>query len=83
MSEKNTTPCGICSFCIADKIPLEKQNPEVLQKQILTLLENSSYNSKELHNILNCTEDELIDNLKALLDISKIKITDNAKYQLV
>lgn len=81
--ETEMEPCGICSYCIADKLTAEKPDPEVFQKQILTLLQQSNFNSKELLGILNCNEADLIDNLKALLDVSKIKLTNNNKFSIV
>ena len=78
--EVNTTDCGICSYCIADKLPKEELPIEALQSQILVLLQQSNYTSKELLDILNCNEADLINSLTALLDVSKIQITSNAKY---
>ncbi|MFD0962882.1 RecQ family ATP-dependent DNA helicase [Pseudofulvibacter geojedonensis] len=80
--EENLTDCGICSYCLSDKLPKEKISPDFLQNQILTLLQQANYSSKELLDILDCNETDLINNLSALLDVSKIKLTSNAKYSI-
>ena len=79
--EDSTENCGICSFCISEKIS-KKQNSINLQEQILISLKEASLNSSELLNQLQCSSDELLDTLRALADSSLIELLPNNKYKI-
>lgn len=73
--------CGVCSFCIAEKIT-RKESHLNLQDKILTLLKQQSKNSAELQNELQCDTEALIDTLRTLADSSTIEVLANNKYKL-
>lgn len=76
--EKNTTNCGICSYCISKK---EKNiNSNQLSQLILNIISEKPYSSRELEKIMDCKEQELIFALQELLDEEKIIILPNNKY---
>jgi ATP-dependent DNA helicase RecQ len=79
--ETSTENCGICSYCISDKIK-KKEHSLNLQDQILDILTNTPKNSSELLMQLQCNSDELLDTLRALADHSKIELLPNNKYQI-
>lgn len=78
--EKNTENCGICSFCIQSK--KEVNTIKSILPQVLEKLSNKPYSSRELVNLLNCTEEELIFALKELLEEEKIKILPSNQYTI-
>jgi len=76
--EKNTSNCGICSYCISKK---EKNNNTIqLNQLILKLIAEKPFSSRELEKITDCKEQELIFALQELLDEEKIIILPNNKY---
>lgn len=76
--EKNTTNCGICSYCILKK---EKSiNSNQLNQLILNIVSEKAYSSRELEKIIDCKEQELIFALQELLDEEKIIVLPNNKY---
>lgn len=76
--EKNTSNCGICSYCISKK---EKSiNTVKLNELILNLIAEKPISSRELVKIMDCKEQELIFALQELLDEEKIIILPNNKY---
>lgn len=78
--EKNINPCGICSACIkSNKVPL---NTEQLKQQIIHALESGDQSSRNLLNVLNCSENELKTVLKLLLEHQIIIITSTNTYKL-
>lgn len=79
--EENEHQCGQCSNCIAEKITA-KESIHDLQDRIINALKKQPLNSKELLNSLNCSEEPLLQTLRALADVSKIRITPDNKYQL-
>jgi len=78
--EESDTSCGVCSFCIALKISKREQNSN-LEQQIINALSNNSLSSKELQKKLNCSQEELTDTLRLLLDASKITLLANQKFK--
>jgi ATP-dependent DNA helicase RecQ len=78
--EKNTTNCGICSYCIAKKEKTTKSSP--LNQLILSTISKKPYSSRELEKIMDCKEQALIFALQELLDEEKIKILPNSKYTI-
>ena len=79
--EDTTANCGICSFCISEKIS-KKENSLNLQEQLLDALKSNSQNSLELLNLLQCDSEELLETLRALADQSKIELLPNNKYRV-
>jgi ATP-dependent DNA helicase RecQ len=79
--EKNTSECGICSYCIAKKNKSSDTKPLVIL--IIELLSEKAQTSRELLKTLHCNEELLIFALQELLDDKKIKIAANNKYTLV
>jgi len=78
--EHSNKTCGICSFCIAEKISEREKTPN-LQLQIMELLKNTSLNSRELQEKLQCNSDELTRVLRELLDTSKLSMLPNNKFK--
>jgi len=78
--EQSNKKCGICSFCISDKISALENIPN-LQQQITELLKITSLSSRELQEKLQCNSDELTRTLRELLDASKLSILPNNKFR--
>ncbi|PKP16203.1 MAG: RecQ family ATP-dependent DNA helicase, partial [Bacteroidetes bacterium HGW-Bacteroidetes-23] len=76
--EKNTTNCGICSYCISKKE--KNKNSNQLSQLILDRITEKPYSSRELEKLIDCKEQELIFALQELLDEEKIIILPNNKY---
>jgi len=78
--EKESTDCGICSYCITKNrkpvSPIESANA------ILGLLKAEAFNSKELENQLDLTTEETVFALQILLENERITIDTNNKYTL-
>ncbi|WP_418263620.1 RecQ family ATP-dependent DNA helicase [Flavobacterium faecale] len=78
--EKDTEPCGICSYCISKK---RKPNDlESLYTLIITLLKKEDLSSRELQNRTQTTKDTIIFALQTLLEKEIIKIKPNNTYTL-
>ncbi len=77
--EHLNTPCGCCSFCVAEKITL-KESGIILHDKIITLLKKQPMTSTKLEQQLECSSENLITALRSLLDASKIKLLANNKY---
>ena len=78
--EETKEKCGVCSFCIAEKIIAREKNSN-LEKRIIQELKTSSLNSKELLQKLECSEKELTNTLRILLDNSRIILLPNQKFK--
>ena len=76
--EKNTSNCGICSYCISKKE--KNNNSNQLNQLILNIISEKPYSSRELEKLIDCKEQELIFALQELLDEEKISILPNNKY---
>ncbi|MEZ4837896.1 ATP-dependent DNA helicase RecQ [Flavobacterium sp.] len=76
--EKNTSNCGICSYCIAKKE--KSSNLPQLGQLILQYVSEKPLSSRELEIIIDCKEQELIFALQELLDEEKIILLPNNKY---
>ncbi len=79
--ETTNENCGICSFCISEKI-IKKETTLNLQEQITTLLKDSALSSTEILNELQCPPNELLNLIRNLVDHSKIELLPNNKYRL-
>lgn len=80
--EKSKDNCGICSVCVQSKTKT-KNNSSSLREQILKVLEQEDLSSRQLLLTINCTESELIESLKLLIETKKIKITDSNTYKIL
>jgi len=78
--EKETTDCGICSYCIT-KTKGKKDIPS-LSKKIIALLQTEDLNSREIQNKIKTSTDDVIFALQQLLENDSIIIQKNNKYTL-
>lgn len=78
--EKTTKKCGVCSFCIAEKIAEREQNTN-LEERIIREIKLLPLNSKELLHKLKCSEKLLTSTLRLLLDNSRIITLPNQKFK--
>ncbi len=78
--EKDSTDCGICSYCInKNRKPV---SPVASANAILELLKESAQSSKQLEEQLGLTPDETIFALQILLENNRITINNNNLYIL-
>ncbi|WP_111684046.1 RecQ family ATP-dependent DNA helicase [Winogradskyella tangerina] len=80
--EKSSKPCGICSVCASKKV-VENQNEINISESILKALETEELSSRQLLSVVACSEKLLIQNLKNLIELNKVKITDANTYKLI
>lgn len=78
--EIETSDCGVCSYCIAKNRPQRKAGE--LTGDIIALLKNAEYNSREIEEQLELTPQETIYGLRLLLENNIIKLNTNNKYSL-
>ncbi len=81
--EKPTKNCGKCSVCVSKNSILKSSSNTEIKKQIITILKEEAISSRELLLQLQCTEKELLLNLKELIEANTIKITDCNTYRLI
>ncbi len=79
--EQDTVPCGICSFCVADKLT-SQENVINLKKIILKTLKNNHFSSVELEEQLQCSKETLIDLLRIMCDNSEIIKLPNNTFKI-
>jgi len=79
--ETSNQQCGVCSHCISKKIS-KRENTADLQLQIIDALKNSSLNSKELQEKLQCNTSELTSMIRNLLDTKQITLLANQKFKI-
>lgn len=75
--EKVIEDCGICSFCLNKK--QKTSNTEEIRNQIIEILKVTPKTSRELSEVFQIEEKELLTILKQLLEYNKIQI--NTKNQ--
>jgi ATP-dependent DNA helicase RecQ len=80
--EKDAKPCGICSVCTSIKKTVKPQDANFIKKRIIELLETGDQSSRNMIAALNCTETELKNVLKLLLEHDIISITPINTYKL-
>ena len=80
--EKDAKPCGICSVCTSTKKMVKPQDAYTIKKRIIELLETGDQSSRNMIAALNCTETELKNVLKLLLEHDIISITPTNTYKL-
>lgn len=80
--EKDTKPCGICSVCTNTKKAINTQIKTNIKNSIIELLENGEQSSRAMVQVLNCSETDLKNVLKLLLEHQIISITATNTYKL-
>lgn len=81
--EKSEEDCGLCSVCIK-KTSKPQSKPDVtIANKILKVLAQENLSSRQLLLAINCTESQLIESLKVLIETKKIKITEANTYTLL
>jgi ATP-dependent DNA helicase RecQ len=78
--EKNTNPCGICSYCIQAK---KTESPiEPLSEKIMSLLKTAPMNSREIQMLTKKSSEAIIFALEHLIEKDCIEVQSNNKYTL-
>jgi ATP-dependent DNA helicase RecQ len=78
--EKNTNPCGICSYCIQAK---KTESPiEPLSEKIMSLLKTAPMNSREIQMLTKKSSEAIIFALEHLIENDCIEVQSNNKYTL-
>ncbi len=80
--EKDTKPCGICSVCVNTKKDNTPQDINTIKKRIIGLLESDELSSRAINTALDCSEKDIKDVLKLLLEHNIISITPTNTYKL-
>ncbi|GGW69917.1 ATP-dependent DNA helicase RecQ [Winogradskyella epiphytica] len=78
--EKSTATCGQCSVCIAKASAGTTINTETIKLQILKLLETEALSSRQLLQKIQCSEQELIQQLSELIELKQITLTHANTY---
>jgi len=79
-NEKHLTDCGICDVCIQYKM---KTKTLSLTKSLLSLLtKQQELTSREICELLNQNEKEILATLKQLLEENKIRILKGNKFKI-
>jgi ATP-dependent DNA helicase RecQ len=79
--EKESSDCGICSYCIGKEI--KHNDISLVTEKIMGLLKIQDLNSREILKLTKNTQDDVIFALQQLLENNKIKIHSNNKYTLI
>lgn len=80
--EKTSTNCGKCSVCLNKNSGISYSNKVSISNLILKNLKGKDLSSRQLLQIIKCSEQELIHSLSELMEIKKIKITQANTYSL-
>ena len=80
--ETNAKPCGICSVCCSNKKAPSVKETMSLKNKVIELLENGEQSSRNMVTTLNCTDTDLKNVLKLLLEHQIIRITPTNTYKL-
>ena len=80
-NETISKPCEKCDVCLANSS--KKAPVKNVIDEILVALKKQALTSKELCNILNFPEGEILYSLKILLEKNKITITSQNKFKLI
>lgn len=78
--EKDTAPCGICSFCRQPDENISKEKMVVLQQDILKTLEKGPKTSAELTRLFTFTERTVLEALQYLAEQDQIQINHLNQY---
>ncbi|MFD1014397.1 RecQ family ATP-dependent DNA helicase [Winogradskyella rapida] len=80
--EPSKTPCGICSVCKAKTATTAPTATTPLELQITKALAQQALSSRQLLQQLECSQEDLLEALKRLLALKKIKLTHANTYIL-
>ncbi|GAA4237474.1 ATP-dependent DNA helicase RecQ [Postechiella marina] len=80
--EKDVKPCGICSVCTNINSAKKPQDVGALKNELIELLQNGAYSSREITTTLGCTDIEIKAVLKLLLEHNIISVTEANTYKL-
>ncbi len=80
--EKNIEICGICNVCATQDTVPSKKEIEIISNTIMSLLEESTFSSKELCEKLTFSNAKIIVVLRLLLDAKKIGLNSKNQYFL-
>ena len=80
--EKNVSNCGICSVCVTKKPALSKPDFKTIKNNIILLLEDGDFSSRQLSEKLPYSDDIISETLKLLLEHNIILITPTNTYRL-
>ncbi|WP_340065995.1 ATP-dependent DNA helicase RecQ [Ascidiimonas aurantiaca] len=78
--EKNTTPCGICSFCQKPDENVSQEKMVLLRQDILKALEKDPKTSTELVRLFTFTEKTVLEALRYLAEQDRIQINQKNQY---
>ncbi|MFV8370200.1 RecQ family ATP-dependent DNA helicase [Flavobacterium sp. LB2R40] len=78
--EKTTVDCGICSFCITNKI--KNKDIALLAEEIIALLQTEDLSSRDIQTKTKNSQDNVIFVLQDLLENNTILVQPNNKYTL-
>jgi ATP-dependent DNA helicase RecQ len=81
--EKTKANCGKCSVCMAKASKLNSNTSETIGLQILKTLQNQALSSRQLLKHIDCSEQDLLKHLAALIEIKKIKPTPANTYTVI
>ncbi|MGB5419360.1 RecQ family zinc-binding domain-containing protein, partial [Algibacter sp.] len=80
--EKEMKPCGICSVCINSKKSKAPQDIKTIKNRVIEILETGDQSSRNLSSQIKCSETELKNVLKLLMEHQIITITPANTYKL-
>ncbi len=72
--------CGICSYCITQKVSVS--DTILVTDKILNLLQTENLDSREIQKLTKFSTDDVLSAIQLLLDNDKIKIQPNNRYTL-
>lgn len=73
--------CGKCDVCL-QKTPIDKHIQELIVLDLVKLLQNKAYSSRELIQLLPYRENAILKSIQDLLEEGKIKINPKNQYNL-
>lgn len=80
--EKDSTPCGICSFCISKKPKTKTASIRSISHEIILLLENQPLSSRALVDQMQHPEDAVLETLQRMLANNILAITPDNLYKI-
>jgi len=78
-NEISTKDCGTCDVCNSKIKP--KNSIETISNQIIALLKKQPLSSQEITQLINFSENEILNSLKILLEKNKLTITSQNKFK--
>lgn len=80
--EKDSAPCGICSFCISKKPKTKTASIKSISHEIILLLENQPLSSRALVDQMQHPEDAVLETLQRMLANNILAITPDNLYKI-